>query len=47
MMERNYRSTKEIVETSAKFIKRNKNRYPKEMHTENPSAQADFCEAIG
>ncbi|WP_172371864.1 ATP-dependent helicase [Sporosarcina jiandibaonis] len=39
MMERNYRSTKEIVETSAEFIKRNKNRYPKEMHTENPSAQ--------
>ncbi|QUW23200.1 ATP-dependent helicase [Sporosarcina sp. Marseille-Q4063] len=39
MMERNYRSTKEIVETSAKFIKRNKNRYPKEMHTENPSAR--------
>ena len=39
MMERNYRSTKEIVETSANFIKRNKNRYPKEMHTENPSAK--------
>jgi DNA helicase II / ATP-dependent DNA helicase PcrA len=39
MMERNYRSTKEIVETSAEFIKRNKNRYPKEMHTENPSAR--------
>ena len=36
-MERNYRSTKEIVDTSAKFIKRNNKRYPKEMHTENAS----------
>ncbi len=35
MMERNYRSSKEIVETSSKFIKRNTKRYPKEMHTEN------------
>lgn len=34
-MERNYRSSKEIVETAAKFIKRNKKRYPKEMYTEN------------
>lgn len=38
MMERNYRSSKEIVDTSAKFIKRNDKRYPKAMHTENPSA---------
>ncbi|WP_438312071.1 ATP-dependent helicase [Sporosarcina sp. FA9] len=37
MMERNYRSSKEIVDTTAKFIKRNKNRYPKEMYTENAS----------
>ncbi|MFD1928515.1 ATP-dependent helicase [Sporosarcina siberiensis] len=37
MMERNYRSSKEIVETTAKFIKRNKNRYPKDMYTENAS----------
>ena len=37
MMERNYRSSKEIVETTAKFIKRNRKRYPKEMHTENES----------
>ncbi len=35
MMERNYRSSKEIVEMASKFIKRNKKRYPKEMHTEN------------
>lgn len=38
MMERNYRSSKEIVETTAKFIKRNQKRYSKEMHTENGSA---------
>ncbi|MHA6260200.1 ATP-dependent helicase [Sporosarcina sp. CAU 1771] len=35
MMERNYRSSKEIVDVSAKFIKRNEKRYAKEMHTEN------------
>ncbi|MDN4607818.1 ATP-dependent helicase [Sporosarcina highlanderae] len=35
MMEQNYRSSKEIVDTAAKFIKRNKHRYKKEMHTEN------------
>ncbi len=38
MMERNYRSSKEIVETTAKFIKRNKKRYLKEMYTKNDSA---------
>lgn len=36
-MEQNYRSSKEIVETTAKFIKRNKKRYEKEMVTENSS----------
>lgn len=35
MMERNYRSTQDIVETAAKFITRNKKRYPKKMQTEN------------
>jgi DNA helicase-2/ATP-dependent DNA helicase PcrA len=35
MMERNYRSSKEIVETASAFIKRNTKRYPKEMQTEN------------
>lgn len=34
-MERNYRSSKEIVETAAQFIKRNKKRYDKDMVTEN------------
>ncbi|WP_347178032.1 ATP-dependent helicase [Sporosarcina thermotolerans] len=34
-MEQNYRSSKEIVETAAKFIKRNRHRYVKEMRTEN------------
>ncbi|AOV07044.1 ATP-dependent helicase [Sporosarcina ureilytica] len=34
-MERNYRSSKEIVETSATFIKRNRERFQKEMYTKN------------
>lgn len=34
-MEKNYRSTKNIVDISNKFIKNNKNRYPKNMYTEN------------
>src|SRR5699024_5017828 len=34
-MEQNYRSSKDIVETSAHFIQRNVARYPKEMFTEN------------
>ncbi|REB06391.1 ATP-dependent helicase [Sporosarcina sp. BI001-red] len=34
-MEQNYRSSSEIVTASAEFIKRNKNRWDKEMHTEN------------
>ncbi|MDW0115014.1 ATP-dependent helicase [Sporosarcina saromensis] len=38
MMEQNYRSSKEIVETAAKFIKRNKHRYEKEMMTANGDA---------
>ncbi|MDI4643936.1 ATP-dependent helicase [Cohnella hashimotonis] len=36
-MERNYRSAPEIVETAARFIRRNKNRYDKAMYTKNPS----------
>ncbi|WP_342514899.1 ATP-dependent helicase [Sporosarcina sp. FSL K6-1522] len=35
MMERNYRSSQDIVEMASKFIKRNDKRYPKEMHTTN------------
>lgn len=34
-MEQNYRSSKNIVETSAKFITRNRDRYPKDMFTNN------------
>lgn len=34
-MEQNYRSSKEIVETAAKFITRNQDRYPKQMFTKN------------
>ncbi|GAA0451292.1 ATP-dependent helicase [Alkalibacillus silvisoli] len=37
MMEQNYRSTKEIVQTANQFIKQNKNRYDKHMFTENRS----------
>ncbi|MCR2806532.1 ATP-dependent helicase [Paenibacillus soyae] len=37
-MEQNYRSSREIVSTSNKFIKRNKERYEKNMFTENASA---------
>ncbi|GKV55891.1 DNA helicase [Sporosarcina sp. NCCP-2222] len=37
-MERNYRSSKDIVETAAKFITRNKMRYEKAMHTTNDTA---------
>jgi DNA helicase-2/ATP-dependent DNA helicase PcrA len=36
-MEQNYRSSKDIVDVSNQFIKRNKNRYEKNMFTENPS----------
>lgn len=37
-MEQNYRSSKEIVETAATFITRNKQRYKKEMRTDNEGA---------
>ncbi|MFT4414288.1 ATP-dependent helicase [Fredinandcohnia humi] len=35
-MEQNYRSSKQIVDVARKFIKRNKERYDKEMFTNNP-----------
>ncbi|MGD7044697.1 ATP-dependent helicase [Jeotgalibacillus proteolyticus] len=35
MMEQNYRSTPQIVEPANRFIKRNKNRYDKNMFTQN------------
>ncbi|WP_409343304.1 ATP-dependent helicase [Paenibacillus sp. MBLB4367] len=35
-MEQNYRSSKNVVEVANRFIKRNKNRYDKNMFTENP-----------
>ena len=46
MMERNYRSSKEIVDTAAKFIKRNKKRYPKEMHTENAEMKPIYLKQL-
>ncbi|MBD7907771.1 ATP-dependent helicase [Sporosarcina gallistercoris] len=39
-MEQNYRSSSEIVTTSASFIKRNTKRWEKKMHTENGSKGA-------
>lgn len=38
-MEQNYRSSKDIVSAANQFIKRNKNRYDKNMFTRNPSHQ--------
>jgi len=40
LMEQNYRSTKKIVDNANRFIKQNKDRYPKNMHSEND----DGCE---
>ncbi|MDZ5713351.1 ATP-dependent helicase [Jeotgalibacillus haloalkalitolerans] len=39
MMEQNYRSTPEIVNAANEFIKRNKNRYEKNMFTENDEGE--------
>ncbi|MBB6678514.1 ATP-dependent helicase [Cohnella lubricantis] len=38
-MERNYRSTRQIVRTANAFIKRNKKRYAKNMFTENEAGE--------
>lgn len=38
-MEQNYRSSKDIVDISNRFIKRNPNRYDKNMFTHNPAKQ--------
>ncbi|ELK41163.1 MULTISPECIES: ATP-dependent helicase [Paenibacillaceae] len=38
-MEQNYRSTKDIVSVANQFIKRNKNRYDKNMFTKNPAGK--------
>ncbi|WP_168119609.1 ATP-dependent helicase [Paenibacillus sp. HB172176] len=46
-MEQNYRSSKEIVETANLFIKRNKNRYPKNMFTNNESAEPIALRSLG
>lgn len=35
LMERNYRSTKKVVEAASRFIKQNKDRYKKNMFSEN------------
>ncbi|MDN4095619.1 MULTISPECIES: ATP-dependent helicase [Brevibacillus] len=38
-MEQNYRSTKDIVNVANQFIKRNQNRYKKNMFTKNPTGK--------
>ncbi|MDS9472968.1 ATP-dependent helicase [Sporosarcina pasteurii] len=38
-MEQNYRSSKDIVNASATFIKRNRDRYPKDMFTKNEKSR--------
>ncbi|MBR5001797.1 MAG: ATP-dependent helicase, partial [Firmicutes bacterium] len=40
LMEQNYRSTPQIVESANKFIQRNKNRHPKNMTTANDSGSS-------
>ncbi|MCD5325402.1 MULTISPECIES: ATP-dependent helicase [Pontibacillus] len=45
-MSQNYRSSVEIVEVSNQFIKRNQNRFHKEMFTENPSANPIAIKAM-
>lgn len=45
-MEQNYRSSKEIVETSNIFIQRNNARYPKNMFTKNPSGDEIVIEQL-
>lgn len=39
LMEQNYRSSKSIVDVANRFIKRNNNRYDKNMFTANPSGK--------
>lgn len=38
-MEQNYRSSRDIVDVANQFIKRNKNRYDKNMFTKNPASR--------
>ncbi|GAA0136523.1 ATP-dependent helicase [Paenibacillus sp. YSY-4.3] len=45
-MEQNYRSTRNIVETANQFIQRNKNRYDKQMFTQNEEGQPISIKAL-
>ncbi|QHS23374.1 ATP-dependent helicase [Virgibacillus sp. MSP4-1] len=46
-LEQNYRSSREIVDVSNRFIKRNKNRYKKQMFTNNPSREQVELTTLG
>lgn len=46
-MEQNYRSSKDIVQVANQFIKRNKNRYNKNMFTTNPAYEAIKIKNVG
>lgn len=46
-MSQNYRSSQEIVTTANQFIKRNKNRYEKEMFTQNGSVKPVEIKNLG
>ncbi|GBF75090.1 hypothetical protein PA598K_03472 [Paenibacillus sp. 598K] len=46
-MEQNYRSSEDIVRVAARFIERNRQRYPKQMHTANPSAEPIRIQQLG
>jgi len=46
-MSQNYRSSQEIVTTANQFIKRNKNRYEKEMFTQNDSVKPVEIKNLG
>ncbi|SDE14896.1 UvrD-like helicase C-terminal domain-containing protein [Paenibacillus sp. UNCCL117] len=46
-MEQNYRSTGQIVRTADAFIKRNKNRYDKNMFTANPAGKPVAIRSLG
>ena len=45
-LEANYRSSRDIVELSSRFIRKNRNRYDKDHHTDNPAVCAPRIVAV-